>query len=162
MNSPQKQPGKRIVSRVDYLKVQGRLLHLRPAFAMLLLLSCFLILFAGGLVIVGLPYALALSVKEGSFAPLFVVIVLVPLLAGGAYLCNKRFEALELEIRTLNDVVPLTRANAADLPAPASLVRASEEPLQKQQATLLRPAAQYGDAHEEQLLVASIEGDTGA
>ncbi len=54
---------------------------------------------------------------------------------------------------------PLTRANAADLPAPDSLVRASSEPVQAQQTVLLRAAEAGEERHEEQLVRASVGGD---
>lgn len=54
-----------------------------------------------------------------------------------------------------NIVVPLTRANTAGLPAPDSLVRASQEPLQAQQKILLRPALETTERQEEELLRAS-------
>lgn len=52
--------------------------------------------------------------------------------------------------------VPLTRANTADLPAPDSLVRASSEPLQAQEAVLLRAVAQGQETPPEQLVRASV------
>ena len=42
----------------------------------------------------------------------------------------------------MEEVTLLTRANTADLPAPDSLVRASAEPMQEQQAVLLRAATE--------------------
>lgn len=53
--------------------------------------------------------------------------------------------------------IPLTQAEMNDLPVPDTLVRASQEPLQLQQATLLRPAVEIPEAHEEQLLRAASE-----
>lgn len=53
------------------------------------------------------------------------------------------------------NIVPLTRANTSDLPAPDTLVRASQEPLQAQGSVLLRAAVQTQDGHEEQLLRAA-------
>ncbi len=52
----------------------------------------------------------------------------------------------------LDPGVPFTRANTADLPAPESLVRASEEPMQVQEAVLLRATMEGQERHEEQLL----------
>jgi hypothetical protein len=54
--------------------------------------------------------------------------------------------------------VPLTRANTADLPAPDTLVRASEEPRQDEQSVLLRAATATAERHEEQLVRASAGG----
>lgn len=53
--------------------------------------------------------------------------------------------------------VPLTRANTADLPAPDSLVRASQEPPQEPQAVLLRAAAEGAQTPAEQLVRAASE-----
>ena len=53
--------------------------------------------------------------------------------------------------------VPLTRANTASLPDLDSLVRASSEPEQEQQAVLLRAASEGVERHEEQL-VRAVEG----
>ena len=55
--------------------------------------------------------------------------------------------------------IPFTRANIADLPAPQSLVRASEEPTQAQETILLRAAtsAQASETPAEQL-VRPMEG----
>lgn len=52
----------------------------------------------------------------------------------------------------INLGVPLTRANTADLPAPDSLVRASTEPEQAQQAVLLRAAAKEQERQAEELV----------
>jgi hypothetical protein len=52
--------------------------------------------------------------------------------------------------------VPLTRANTADLPAADSLVRASEQPLEEQQAILLRAATSGTDTPAEELVRASV------
>ena len=57
-------------------------------------------------------------------------------------------------------VVPLTRANTADLPAPDSLVRASSEPMQAQEAVLLRAAAEGQETPPEQLVRASVSFST--
>ena len=51
--------------------------------------------------------------------------------------------------------IPLTQAEMNDLPPPDTLVRASQEPMQLQQATLLRAATETSEAHEEQLLRAA-------
>ena len=53
--------------------------------------------------------------------------------------------------------VPFTRANTADLPAPDSLVRASQEPAQAREDVLLRASTETHDKHEEQLLRAARE-----
>jgi hypothetical protein len=65
------------------------------------------------------------------------------------------FYRLFVKASQMEPVVPLTRANTAGLPAPESLVRASQEPAQEQQAVLLRAATQTQERHEEQLLRAA-------
>ncbi len=53
------------------------------------------------------------------------------------------------------DVVPVTRANIAELPAAESLVRPSDQPKQIQKRVLLRAVEVWQDDHEEQLMRAS-------
>lgn len=59
------------------------------------------------------------------------------------------------EAREIDPGVPLTRSNAADLSAPESLVRASVEPIQEQQAVLLRAAIEVTQTPPEELVRAS-------
>ena len=60
------------------------------------------------------------------------------------------------EAKAIDAGVPLTRANSADLPAPDSLVRASSEPMQAQEAVLLRAVVKGQEKHEEHLVRASV------
>ena len=55
-------------------------------------------------------------------------------------------------VRRINVDVPLTHAKTANLPAPDSLVRASEEPIQAQESVLLRAAAEGRETPPEQLV----------
>ena len=55
-------------------------------------------------------------------------------------------------VRRINVDVPLTRANTANLPAPDSLVRAGSEPMQAQEAVLLRAVAEGQETLPEQLV----------
>ena len=57
----------------------------------------------------------------------------------------------------LDPGVPFTSANTADLPAPESLVRASEELMQAQEAVLLRAAMEGPETPPEQLVRAVNE-----
>ncbi len=57
----------------------------------------------------------------------------------------------------MNIGTPHTHANTADLPAPDTLVRASQEPMQTQEDVLLRASVETPEQHEEQLLRASGE-----
>ena len=56
------------------------------------------------------------------------------------------------QAKQVPSVLPLTRANTADLPALDSLVRASSEPIQEQQSVLLRAATETQERHDEQLV----------
>ena len=56
------------------------------------------------------------------------------------------------EAREMDPGQPLTRANTADLPAPDSLVRASQESPQEQKALLLRPTPPTPRIPSEQLV----------
>lgn len=59
--------------------------------------------------------------------------------------------------KTVRTMQPINFANTADLPAPDTLVRASQEPEQAQEAVLLRASVEKQEQHEEQLLRASGE-----
>jgi hypothetical protein len=75
---------------------------------------------------------------------------------GGVSWLSWRVASATAKKSTENLVVPLTRANTADLPAPDSLVRASSEPLQAQEAVLLRATAEGMETPLEQLVRASM------
>jgi hypothetical protein len=60
------------------------------------------------------------------------------------------------QARAIKPVTLLTRANTVDLPAAASLVRASEIPAQEQAAILLRAATNVKDTAPEEMVRASI------
>ena len=55
------------------------------------------------------------------------------------------------EIKKVETGIPLTRANTANLPAPDSLVRPSQKPLQAQETVLLRAATETIQTQEELL-----------
>ncbi len=78
------------------------------------------------------------------------------LLAGASYLFYRGGAAAFRRMDAMSNVVPHTYANTADLPAPDTLVRASQEPAQLQEAQLLRAADQTQEQHEEQLLRATM------
>ena len=75
--------------------------------------------------------------------------IFVPLLVFSAFLLRLGSRNSWQTVHTIN---PLTRANTADLPAPDSLVRASSEPMQAQEAVLLRAAAEGQETPPEQLV----------
>ena len=78
---------------------------------------------------------------------------LLSLLCGLAYHTGRK--GIE-NLCAVYDMKPLTRANTADLPAPDTLVRASSEPMQAQQAVLLRAAAEGQETPQEEMLRASV------
>ncbi len=87
---------------------------------------------------------------------LFLLGVVVPFSVG--VMLRKLAEKTMQEAQVKLDVVPLTRANEADLQAPDILVRASQEPLETQRTELLRPAAQGAETPAAELLRASTTG----
>ena len=131
--------GKRIVSKGAYIKTQ-----IKKGFLWFRALCCLLMGFA--------VLFKAVRVTHFVFSPridgLAFCIYGVSCLFAAKRLVNKT--------RDMAGVVPLTRANAADLPAPDSLVRASEEPMQAQEAVLLRAAAEGMETPPEQLVRAAV------
>ena len=123
-------------------------------------------------------YAAAFSMKIGWCVGAFMFLMIVSLLAANAFsridmsigwilaflflfvLC---FLPLGLFIlahafnksQQVETGVPLTRHNTADLPVADSLVRASSEPLQAQEAVLLRAAAEGQQKPTDEMLRAS-------
>ena len=62
-------------------------------------------------------------------------------------------------VKTRDQYFPPTDTNNADLPARQTLVRASSEPMQVQQAVLLRAATEGQETPAEQLVRASVGQD---
>jgi hypothetical protein len=136
MNQPP-QTGKRIVSKSEYVRMQARRVsgwfHVAFYFAMALLVIGVLVL----------QWHHSHSAMK-AFCGLFLL--------GGSVFMYFRGRFHLKNIRAIERVIPLTRANTANLPAPDSLVRASAEPMQEQQAVLLRAATETQERHEEQLV----------
>ncbi len=147
-------PGRRIVSRGEYTRLIGAkigfgVIAFGVGFMMIQCLSAMIIFLLD-----------SVQVANHRFDPKSAAWCLGPccLAAYGSYrmFCYARTsmkKALRKEF-----IVPLTRANVGDLPAPASLVRASQEPMQANEGVLLRAATQSQGEHEEQLLRAVAEG----
>ncbi len=142
--------GKRIVSKREYAKAQGIKGGLNLGRFGLLLFSILWSLLAG-------LYLLRLVTGMWWDVSPFLIWVACLTCGGASYLCYLTMKAVDRRIQGFEKVQPLTRANAADLPAPDSLVRASSEPMQAQEAVLLRAAAEEQERHEEQL-VRAVEG----
>lgn len=152
-------PGKRIVSKSDYIKVQTRrvvsgaagiylgCIGITCAILLIASIYCFCLFFfqlgdLGFFLIPFLAFVLAVSVSLG----------------GAAYLTLSEATRIIKYSMNTNPGVPLTRANIDYLPAPDSLVRASHEPLQAQETVLLRAAMETMDGQEDELLRASAGG----
>jgi hypothetical protein len=149
--SPQteKQTGKRIVSKGEYARKQGRRLWLG-------LKSCAALLCLPALLVVGYfqqpasSGCIQVDPRNGIGYRVFIALFFVP---ASIFAAKQIFR----DFQQIDPGVPLTRANTADLPAPDSLVRASEEPMQEQQAVLLRAAAQRHETSPEQLVRPTAE-----
>jgi hypothetical protein len=79
------------------------------------------------------------------------IILLLPLIIITYFLGSKGNQSWT----AVRQMQPLPHVDAADLSAPESLVRASEEPVREQQAVLLRAATETAERHERQLVRAA-------
>jgi hypothetical protein len=145
MNQPP-QTGKRIVSKVEYAKVRSN----KAAEGIVGILLGLTAVGAGVLSLL-LLYGFVYFLLKWDFLAL-VCLCLFVFIGGGTYCIAK--VALEITRDSMKEleIVPFTRANTADLPAPDSLVRASAEPIQEPQAVLLRAATESVERHEDQLV----------
>ena len=134
MNPPPKKK-KRIVSKGQYVQALGKRIGISSGGCLLLLLA-----------------ALCAGVTLISFfiGPLGVLLGL----AFGVltfFIGKWGFESLH-HMTTIHPGIPLTRKVADTLPAEESLVRASEEPIQEQQAVLLRASTDATHTPADQLV----------
>ena len=150
MNEPQKSK-KRIVSKGEYLTRISKKTAIGLGGISLVGGGCFVFLLAVCCLCIGV-----LLWSESVLVGLLWLtgFVLVLALAFGTFHVSSKYME---RARQIDPGVPLTRHNTADLPSTDSLVRASSEPLQAQEAVLLRAAAQGQPVHEEQLLRATVE-----
>jgi hypothetical protein len=149
MNEPP-QTSKRIVSKAEYANIQLKCAGAQLAGCCLLVTAAFC-----GLAVLGLINGLAgrgqYPHKGDQHSVLFLIGGI--LIAGiGTRVLIRMSNAVLDRVDQMNNVIPLTRANTADLPASESLVRASAEPIQQQEAVLLRAATQGVETPSEQLL----------
>ncbi len=148
--------GKRIVSRSEYARVQAKRAGQGILGAYIVLLSGM----CGTVALVSSVYAVGTAVSA-MFKPDELALekvwlwVLFAVVSGAGTLKLMHMGYGRIHKAAENDVAPLTRANTADLPAPTSLVRASQEPTQAQEGILLRAAMEGQEKREEQLLRAS-------
>jgi hypothetical protein len=153
------QTGKRIVSKGEYAKAQRKR-------AALFSLGVSLIVAALGGILAFASILLPLGrymreFPEADFVWLYPIITVAGLiifvLAAGLLAHIVRVGAIFMfkKANAIDPGIPIHRVPPADLPAPDSLVRASEEPRQEPQAVLLRAATQTQERHEEQLVRAA-------
>lgn len=146
--------GRRIVSKGEYARAQGRRFGLAADAICLFIVA--------GLCFVKAPslcYILGETAAKWPSATLLLLLIPVPAIV--IYALGKAAGVRLRTALTLDAGVPLTRANTGDLPAPESLVRAAEEPVQAQQAVLLRPSPPRHERQEEQL-VRAVAGTGGS
>ena len=141
-------PAKRIVSKSEYAALVSKREAKRWGSVGLAVAVAVCILSTLGLVLAGL-------LADGMGWRALCFVAAVPVLSA-AWIIKNLAEKSMLEASVALNVVPLTRANIGDLTVFESLVRASQEPVQAQQAELLRPAAQGGgESPAEELLRAA-------
>jgi len=130
---------KRIVSKGQYVKTQGQRVGITSAGCGLLFLAAL----CSGATLYLIVFAI-FGWWEGA---------IFGFVAGVAALwCGKwGFDSIRYA-ETIDPGIPLTRKVADTLPVEESLVRASEEPIQEQQAILLRAAVDDQETHSEQLV----------
>ncbi len=149
-------PRRRVVSKREYAARVGNKAG-TALFALIMLFFCGVgVLLSLGVLIYALFHLQSLKVLP-------LAITFAGLLVACLYMGHLGRRTLR-EARQIDTGVPVTRANTGDLPAPDSLVRASQEPAQAQQAVLLRAAASttVQDAQEEQLPRAASGGQNQA
>jgi hypothetical protein len=153
MNEPP-QINKRIVSKAEYIQVQGKKVSLAASGSMLALLGmlCICLMICSGICFI-LCFFDAVYGYEGNYVLGLKGSVVATMLFGCfGYWCEIVGDAASKRSEKIEAVFPLTRANTANLPAPESLLRASVEPVQGQEAVLLRAASQGEERREEHLL----------
>lgn len=157
-------PRKRIVSKGAYAAAMGQKAALGAGTLILFLLTTLLFLIALIAFFAGVSaWAGDWPVWDGPFGVATVTPVLkmkcwavsLVCIAAGAGIKWATEAGLKKTAQSI-DVLLLTRANTAALPAPDSLVRASSEPVQAQEAVLLRAAAQGQETPAEELVRASV------
>lgn len=147
-------PRRRIVSKREYAVRVGNKTG-TALFAFIMLFFCMV-----GVVLTSVFLVFALFHLQ-SFETLFLALLFAALFAGSLYLGHLGRRTLR-EARQMDTGVPVTRANTGDLPVSDSLVRASQESTQAQQAVLLRASATTEEKREEQLLRALSGGGADA
>ena len=142
---------KRFVSKGEYVKIQGK----RMGTGLLALCLMLLTIACGVAALLCIIQVAVLSHNPGrEWVTILSLWGILPFSLTALVFSRMSSETLERAVST-DAGVPLTRANTADLPAPDSLVRASQVPMQAQEAVLLRAAAQESQTPSEQLVRAA-------
>lgn len=148
MSDLSSEPGKRIVSKGQYVRRVSKKAAIGLSCGSLAIVIALFIVSA-----IGLTFASVTSMPDVRRAVA---------LFGAAILCSCAATRLKQvaekgieEAQKIDPGVPLTRANAGQLPVSESLIRASEPPPQDQQSALLRAAAGNTETPPEELLRAS-------
>ena len=153
MNQPPP-TGKRIVSKGEYVKVQGLRVGL-VCFGVTTVLLC-LASVAFLLTELGRNDHTPPGKRFENQVSWQTMLLVLAIVGAFIYFMNRMTELIGSKVTRIEPGVPLTRANTADLPANDTLVRAGAEPTQQQQAVLLRAATQTQERHEEQLVRAAM------
>lgn len=124
----------RIVSKRDYIRIQS----IRAAFAV-----ASVCLFAMAMKAPQIAHAFFPQWNPGISFLVTALLVIPSILLR---------DTIRRRSRSLQKVVPLTRANTTRLPVDESLVRASKKPVQEQKTVLLRAATHGDEAPAGQLL----------
>lgn len=121
-----------------------------------------LLLIAVGLAILGgiflyVTYGIISLLPQINVSACIGILIILAVGGGAAWLLFWSARQVIVDAKRMDTGVPLTLANTADLPATETLVRASSEPLQAQEAVLLRAVAETGqERYEEELVRASM------
>ena len=148
-----KTTGKRIVSKAEYVKAQAtRLGWVCSGILTFIVVSVCMLLFIVPL----MQNDHGVLNKRGEYTCSTSTMIIVFIVVGfSLYLTAKMQDCITEKFVNIDPGVPLTHANAANLLAPDSLVRASSEPIQEQQTVLLRAVAAEQQTPPEQLVRAS-------
>ncbi len=139
------EPGRRIVSKREYVKAQAR----RTLDWGFVAAGIFAAMYWGR---TGGKFWFHHQVSLATIYDWTMMMAFVGLALAGARQCAK-------SARLVDPGVPITRASAAHLPMSDSLVRASSVPLQEQEAVLLRAAAGETQPRDEEQLLRAAGGE---
>ena len=151
------QTGSRIVSKSEYVKAHTERAALRLFGTLLIfvMIFCGLVTTTAAVIfVVTAIFAMSGHADIGVSLVSCCVTLFCAALTNG---CWRTMEAAAIQADNIHPGIPLTRASAADLLPPDTLVRASSEPVQAQEAVLLRAAEEGLPTPPEQLVRAVSE-----